>query len=172
MEEDIDRLQKQYGDFRDKITKLVNDFKDTASKLEEGEPLDEPVLEEESDIGRKEISEEIIEESKEEKGIDYSLESEDEFEVFKDEDKLYRREEFEEEPEEKQESEGLGEDESEIEGEKEEEGEQETRLKRGFHEGSEEIEENRDDYQPKRMKKKIDIANPDIINDFFKTDED
>jgi hypothetical protein len=47
----------------------------------------------------------------------------------------------------------------------------EEEEKRGIH-GGDEIEEREEKYEPKRVKKKIDIANPDIINDFFKTDED
>jgi len=54
-------------------------------------------------------------------------------------------------------------------GEKEEE-EEEKLIGEGEKEGGKEEEEEK--YKPKRVKKKIDIANPDIINDFFKTDED
>ena len=35
-----------------------------------------------------------------------------------------------------------------------------------------EVSEDNDDAGEKKTRKKIDIANPDIINDFFKTDED
>ncbi|MDD3818544.1 MAG: DivIVA domain-containing protein [Actinomycetota bacterium] len=49
--------------------------------------------------------------------------------------------------------------------------ETEEKPRRGIYDDYEE-EEPEDYYKPKRMKKKIDIANPDIINDFFKTDED
>ncbi len=173
LEEDIHGLERRYDNFKEKIIGLVNDFKETATKLEEGKFLDLPGIgEEESDVGGKEISEEIVEENTEEKDISYAPESEDEFEVFKTEEKSYTGAESEDESEEKTEAEDLVEDEGEIESEKDKEGEQEIKAKRGFHVGSEEIEESGEDYLPKRMKKKIDIANPDIINDFFKTDED
>ena len=63
------------------------------------------------------------------------------------------------------------------EGEKEEEeekliGEKEEEEKLTGEGEKEEGKEEKEKYKPKRVKKKIDIANPDIINDFFKTDED
>lgn len=66
------------------------------------------------------------------------------------------------------------EEEYKIEKEEEEEKQEEMEKKpgRGIYGDYEEEEESEDYYKPKRMKKKIDIANPDIINDFFKTDED
>jgi cell division initiation protein len=72
--------------------------------------------------------------------------------------------------------EDTGEEEGEVEekGEEriDEEQEEEKKPVRGIYDDSGELEETEDYYKPKRMKKKIDIANPDIINDFFKTDED
>jgi cell division initiation protein len=54
----------------------------------------------------------------------------------------------------------------------EQEDETEEEKQQEEYDESEETEESDDYYRPKRMKKKIDIANPDIINDFFKTDQD
>lgn len=84
-------------------------------------------------------------------------------------DDPFRRKEEETEEEddsEKIELEEPGREKVEQEDETEEEEQQED------YDESEKTEESEDYYRPKRMKKKIDIANPDIINDFFKTDED
>jgi cell division initiation protein len=172
LEEEIKRLDREYENFRGKITRLVDDFKESASKLEEGKLSGiSGIKEEESPDLVEEISEETAGESKQGKDLIYSPESEDEFEVFKSEEESEEKEGSEENKKENPELENLKEEE-----EKEDEGEedivQDSEGKIGVHGDSEEIEEIDDNYQPKRMKKKIDIANPDIINDFFKTDED
>ena len=119
----------------------------------------------------------------EESGMEEIEESREEG-PFKEEEKKYGKEEekmFGEaekqygEEEEKQYGEEEKQDEEEVKQHEEEGGEQygEEEVKQHeFYDGSGGIEESDDEYKPKRVKKKIDIANPDIINDFFKTDED
>jgi len=171
LERDIKELNQEYEDFKGKISKLVDDFKETASKLGEEQFLKI------SEVGKKDFD---IDKTKIGEGVREGKESiyfpEEELEVVGDYEKKEgeektRIEEKEEEPEEKL----MGEEEPEekLMGEEEPEeklmGEEEEN--RGIH-GGEEIEEREEKYEPKRVKKKIDIANPDIINDFFKTDED
>ncbi len=170
LEEEIKRLDSEYENFREKITGIVDNFKESTSKLEESKFSDiSGIKEEKSPDFVEEISEETAGENKKDKDIIYSPESEDEFEVFKSEEKSEEKEGSEESQKENPELDNP--EEEEKEGEEEDAG-QESEGKIGVHGDSEEIEEIDDNYQPKRMKKKIDIANPDIINDFFKTDED
>jgi len=173
LERDIKELNLEYEDFKGKISKMVDDFKETASRLGEEKFLKI------SEIGKKGFD---IDKTKIGEGVREGKESiyfpEEELEVVggyekKEGEEKTGIEEMEEEKEEK----FIGEEEREEEREEEMEEEKEEKFigeeekKRGIH-GSEEIEEGDDKYKPKRVKKKIDIANPDIINDFFKTDED
>ena len=161
LERDIKELNLEYEDFKGKISKMVDDFKETASRLGEEKFLKI------SEIGKKDFD---IDKTKIGEGVREGKESiyfpEEELEVAggyekKEGEEKTGIEEMEEEKEEK----FIGEE------EKEEKFIGEEEKKRGIH-GSEEIEERDDKYEPKKVKKKIDIANPDIINDFFKTDED
>jgi cell division initiation protein len=169
LERDIKELNQEYEDFKGKISKLVDDFKETASKLGEEQFLKI------SEIGKKDFD---IDKTKIGEGVREGKESiyfpEEELEVVggyekKEGEEKTRIEEIEEEREEEKEEKFMGEEE--IEEEKEEKLMGEEEEKRGIH-GGDEIEEREEKYEPKRVKKKIDIANPDIINDFFKTDED
>ena len=159
LERDIQELSRKYEDFKGKIEKLVDDLKETTSKLGEGKFLNIPGIgRKDFDIDKIDIGESI----REDKKSIYSPEEELEVaEGIKEEEKEERT--GMEEEEEIEEEEG--------EGEEEEKSIQEEEKQPEIYE-SEETEEIDDEYEPKRIKKKIDIANPDIINDFFKTDED
>lgn len=189
LEGEINRLEKEYESFKGRIAKLVDDFKDAASKLEEGKFFDiSGISRKDFDIEKPVVEETGADRSKEEKeleekGLLNSSREKDEFEVFRgskkeeDKEKTQKKPDMESLEEEEEESTEEEEDKEEkykdsdfIDSEEEEEQEREKKI--GVHGDSEEIEESDDNYQPKRMKKKIDIANPDIINDFFKTDED
>ncbi|HEY0088024.1 MAG TPA: hypothetical protein VGB37_04230, partial [Candidatus Lokiarchaeia archaeon] len=98
---------------------------------------------------------EVIEESREEG-------------PFKEEEKKYGEEEKIFGEAEKQ----YGEEEVKQYEEEEKQYGEEEEKRHEFYDDSGGLEESEDEYKPKRVKKKIDIANPDIINDFFKTDED
>ncbi|OFW61336.1 MAG: hypothetical protein A2Z35_02185 [Actinobacteria bacterium RBG_19FT_COMBO_36_27] len=130
----------------------------------------EDIFEEKEELREKEDSEKIEfepfkgKEETEEKDL-----RESGFEEFFEEKEELKKEdsekiEFDESFEEKEEKED--------EQKEEQEDEQKEEKQRGNYEDFEETEETGDYYKPKRVKKKIDIANPDIINDFFKTDED
>ncbi|MDD5622115.1 MAG: DivIVA domain-containing protein [Actinomycetota bacterium] len=159
LERDIKELSVKYEDFKDKIEKLVEDLKKNTSKLGEGISLNIP------EIGKKDLdtnttdADEYVRENKKstylsEKGLNI-------LENIREN----KRTEIEEEKE--------IEEETDKEEEKEEEGGADIEKKEQSEiYQSEEKEEMDYDYKPRRMKKKIDIANPDIINDFFKTDED
>jgi len=151
------------------------------------ELAEEEVEEAEETIVEEPAVEEKAEVEPEEKEPVSTEEREDEFEIYRGPRKEYKKEEPEEAPgierfkrvEEEEEKylkksrDRVEEEEEYPRGFAEEEEEEEKGLKRsGAHGSPEKIEESEDDYKPKRMKKKIDIANPDIINDFFKTDED
>ena len=155
LERDIKELNQEYEDFKGKISKLVDDFKETASKLGEEQFLKiSEIGKKDFDIDKTKIGEDVREGKEsiyfpeEELGVVGGYEK-------KEGEEKTRIEEIEEEREEEKEEKFMGEEEE----------------KRGIH-GGEEIEEREEKYEPKRVKKKIDIANPDIINDFFKTDED
>lgn len=121
-------------------------------------------------IDRKEFGEKDLEE----KDFDETAEREEEPEDKDDSQKIDFDEPFRRKEDETEEEDDLGEIELEEHGREKVEQEDETEEKKQQedYDESEEIEESDDYYRPKRMKKKIDIANPDIINDFFKTDED
>src|SRR4030042_76023 len=130
----------------------------------------EDIFEEKEELREKEDSEKIEFEpfkGKEETGEKDLRESGFE-EFFEEKEELKKEDsekiEFDESFEEKEEKED--------EQKEEKEDEQKEEQQRGNYEDFEETEETGDYYKPKRVKKKIDIANPDIINDFFKTDED
>lgn len=165
LERDIKELNQEYEDFKGKISKLVDDFKETASKLGEEQFLKiSEIGKKDFDIDKTKIGEGVIE------GKESIYFPEEELEVVggyekKEGEEKTRIEEIEEGKEEK----FIGEEEREEEEEEKFMGEEEE--KRGIH-GGDGIEEREEKYEPKRVKKKIDIANPDIINDFFKTDED
>ena len=185
LERDIKELNQEYEDFQGKISKLVDDFKETASKLGEEQFLKI------SEIGKKDFD---IDKTKIGEGVREGKESiyfpEEELEVVggyekkegeektrieeikkEREERFVRIEEIEKEREERFVKEEEKEEKLIGEEEKEEKFIGEEEEKRGIH-GGDEIEEREENYEPKRVKKKIDIANPDIINDFFKTDED
>ncbi len=162
LERDIHELNREYEGFKEKIAILLSEFKEVTSRLEEGKFLNmSGISKRDLDYEKKGTDEDTGKESREEKEIIYSSESE--LSGFEGTKKTGE--------EEKPGVEDLEESEVKEEPVKEEE-EQEKEKHREIYEDSEEMEETDDDYKPKRMKKKIDIANPDIINDFFKTDED
>lgn len=164
LERDIKELNQEYEDFKGKISKLLDDFKETASRLGEEQFLKI------SEIGKKDFD---IDKTKIGEGVREGKESiyfpEEELEVVGGSEKKEGEEKtgIDEIVKEREER-FVGEE------EKEEKFIGEEEEKQGIWEihGSEEIEEREEKYEPKRVKKKIDIANPDIINDFFKTDED
>lgn len=162
LERDIKELSIKYEDFKGKIEKLVEDLRKNTSKLGEGILLDIPETKKKDlEINNTGLDENIRENKKStyssEKGLNI-LESirENERKEVREEKEIEEEVVVEEEVKEEEE-----EGEADIEEKKQPEIYQ-----------SEEKEEIDYDYKPRRMKKKIDIANPDIINDFFKTDED
>ena len=160
LERDIQELSQQYEDFKSKIEKLVDDLKETTSKLGEGKFINILGIDK-KDFGINKIN--IGESIREDKKSIYYPEEElkvvegTKEEEIEEEAGIEEVEEIEEEAEEEE--------------EEEEKSIQEEEKKPEIYE-SEETKERDDEYKPKRVKKKIDIANPDIINDFFKTDED
>jgi len=167
LERDIEELNREYESFKERISKLVDDFKDAASRLGEGKFLNISRIDRKDfDVEKSEAGEITTKESKDEKELIYT--QEDEFEVFKSRKNEDKKEESVSEDLEESEVEESITKEDEVEEEKKEEKEGQKEL----YKDSGEIEGTEDGYKPKRMKKKIDIANPDIINDFFKTDED
>ena len=173
LERDIKELNQEYEDFKGKISKLVDDFKETASKLGEEQFLKiSEIGKKDFDIDKTKIGEDVREGKESIYFPEEELEVVGGYEKKEGEEKTRIEEieeEIEEEREEKPEEKLIGEEEKEEEPEEKLIGEEEE--KQGIH-GGEEIEEREEKYEPKRVKKKIDIANPDIINDFFKTDED
>ncbi|MFA5015109.1 MAG: DivIVA domain-containing protein [Actinomycetota bacterium] len=172
LEKDIKELSMKYEDFKGKIEKLVEDLKKNTSKLGEGIFLDIPeIKKKDQETNNTDLDENIRENKKStysgEKGLDI-LESIRENERTEIEEEVVEKEEVEKEVEEE-----VEEEEKKEEGKEEEEREADIEKKKQPEiYQSEEKEEMDYDYKPRRMKKKIDIANPDIINDFFKTDED
>jgi len=165
LERDIKELSLKYEDFKGKIEKLADDLKKSTSKVAEGKYFDiSEIKDEEFDIDRTNEDDN----SKESKKTEYPAEKELKIlEGIKEkEEKEGTEAEKEKEIEEKQEK-----VEKEVKEEEEEENDREKKKKSIIYE-SEETEEIDYEYKPRRVKKKIDIANPDIINDFFKTDED
>lgn len=174
LEKDIKELSMKYEDFKSKIEKLVKDLQNNTSKLGEGILLDTPVTKKKDlEINNTGLDENIRENKKStyssEKGLDIleSIRENEQKEV--EEEKEIDEEEVEVEEEKEIDEEEVVEEE--VKEEEEGEADIEENKQPGIYQ-SEEKEEMDYDYKPRRMKKKIDIANPDIINDFFKTDED
>ena len=155
LERDIKDLSLKYEDFKGKIEKLADDLKKSTSKVVEGKYLDTAgIKNKDFDIDKTNEDENY----KESKQTEYPTKKElNILEGIK-------------EKEEKESTEAEEEKEIVVEQEKVE-GEEKEEEKSIIYE-SEETEEIDYEYKPRRVKKKIDIANPDIINDFFKTDED
>ena len=165
LERDIKELSIKYEDFKGKIEKLVEDLRKNTSKLGEGILLDIPETKKKDlEINNTGLDENIRENKKStyssEKGLNI-------LESIRENERKEVREEKEIEEEEVVVEEEVKEEEEEEEGEADIEEKKQPEIYQ-----SEEKEEIDYDYKPRRMKKKIDIANPDIINDFFKTDED
>ncbi|HEY4663078.1 MAG TPA: DivIVA domain-containing protein [Candidatus Humimicrobiaceae bacterium] len=167
LERDIKELSLKYEDFKGKIEKLADDLKKSTSKVAEGKYFDiSEIKDEEFDIDRTDEDKN----NKESKKTEYPTEKELNILEGIKEKEGKENSKVEEEKEIEEEQEKVGEEEKEEE-EKEEEAGGGKKKKSIIYE-SEETEEIDYEYKPKRVKKKIDIANPDIINDFFKTDED
>jgi cell division initiation protein len=155
LERDIQELNREYEDFKGKISKLVDDFKDITMKLGEGKFLNiSRIGKKDFDINKINIGESI----REDKKSIYT--PEEELKVVEDTEKGEKEGE-------KEVKTGVEEEEE----EKEEKPVEKEEEQQEIYESGE-TEERDDEYKPKRVKKKIDIANPDIINDFFKTDEE
>ncbi len=161
LERDIKKLSLKYEDFKGKIEKLADDLKKSTSKVAEGKYFDiSEIKDGEFDIDRTDEDEDNNEDEnyKESKQTEYPAKKElNILEGIK-------------EKEEKESTEA--EEEKEIVEEQEKVEEEEKEEEKSIIYESEETEEIDYEYKPRRVKKKIDIANPDIINDFFKTDED
>ena len=190
LERDIQELSQEYEDFKTKISKMVDDFKEITSKLGEGKFFNI------SRIGNKDLDVDKVnigESESTEKDKEPIYPPEEELEIFgaakKKEEEGSGMELIEESGKEgpfKEEEKKYGEEEEKMFGEAEKQyGEEEVKQyeeggkqyeeeekQNKFYDDSGGIEESDDEYKPKRVKKKIDIAKPDIINDFFKTDED
>jgi cell division initiation protein len=184
LEREIEELEREYKNFTGKIAKLVDDFKKATSGLEEEKfiHVSSPTIEKE--IAPEEEPEKVIAEpeaigkGKEEPGGENEEEEYEIDDLLKSTASKYIGSEEDEESGEEylkrsKFREYFDEEEYNIEQEEEEREQEEAegKPKRGIYDDYEE-EESEDYYKPKRVKKKIDIANPDIINDFFKTDED
>jgi cell division initiation protein len=167
LEKDISELGEEYDDFKKKISNLIDEFKELTSKTEISKTISLTETKKKNlDIGRI-IIDKDFKEDKEETDKKESLSLVDELEAESNKEKEEEIEEKEEESKEKEEESKEGEEEADKEKDITEEG-----KKKEFDQ-TDEIEGEEDSgYKPKRVKKKMDIANPDIINDFFKTDED
>jgi DivIVA domain-containing protein len=165
LERDIKELSLKYEDFKGKIEKLADDLKKSTSQVAEGKYLDT------AEIKNKDFNIDKTNEdnnSKESKKTEYPAEKELNILEGTKEKEGKESTEAEEEKEIEEEQEKVEKEEKE---EEEDEADREKKKKSIIYE-SEETEEIDYEYKPRRVKKKIDIANPDIINDFFKTDED
>jgi len=164
LEKDIKDLSLKYEDFKGKIEKLADDLKKSTSKVAEGKYLDTAGIKN-KDLDIDKTNED--ENSKESKQTEYPTKKDlNILEGIKEkEEKDSIKAEEEKESTEAEEEKEIVEEQEKVE---EEEKEEEKSI---IYE-SEETEEIDYEYKPRRVKKKIDIANPDIINDFFKTDED
>ncbi len=146
LEEDIAKLGKKYEDFKVKISEMVDDLKNLASKTGEEKILSTSEIDKQGlDINKIMTDEGAKEEKEEDDSSEKEPEAEEDIEYNNQEEQI------------------------EIEKPEEEDIDKDKENQEFVH--SDEEEED-DEYKPKRVKKKMDIANPDIINDFFKTDED
>jgi cell division initiation protein len=165
LERDIKELSLKYEDFKGKIEKLADDLKKSTSKVAEGKYLDTAgIKNKDLDIDKTDEDDN----SKESKKTEYPTGKEmNILEGIKEKEGK--------ESTEAEEEKAIEEEQEKVEEEEKEEDEEEAgrvKEKKSIIYESEETEEIDYEYRPKRVKKKIDIANPDIINDFFKTDED
>ncbi len=188
LEKDISALSEDYKDFKKKISGMIDEFRELTDKAERdkilniNEPGDKNLdvgkimmgkeFEEDKEIDIKEKGFSLVEEleaedNREREAEENKAEEEAEQETGKEKEKAEEEEVEKYTGEEKAEEEA----EQEVEKEKEKDNTQDIGEQKDSQSDEEEVEED-DDYKPKRVKKKIDIANPDIINDFFKTDED
>jgi len=166
LEKDISGLGEEYEDFKKKISNLIDEFKELTSKTGISKTISFSETEKKNlDIG-KIIMDKDFKENKEEDDMKESLSLVEELEAESNKEKE------EESKEGKHESKRDDEEEEEAaEADKEKDIAEEE--KKPESEQTDDMEEKEESgYKPKRVKKKMDIANPDIINDFFKTDED
>lgn len=164
LERDIKDLSLKYEDFKGKIEKLADDLKKSTSKVAEGKYFDTSGIKNNDFDMDKTNEDENYNESKQ---TEYPTKKElNILEGIKEKEEKESTE-AEEEKESKE-----AEKEKEIVEEQEKVEKEEKEEEKSIIYESEETEEIDYEYKPRRVKKKIDIANPDIINDFFKTDED
>ncbi len=173
LEENIRKLKTEYSSFKNQITRFAEDLREKASRIDEGKPeeISGPV---EDNMGDrfKYQAESIIPERESKLELDLKGQT----------DEIEKNAENETPPEKAPGSTGTEEEETEEEETEEEETEEEEKetkakdadeIRREANELFKTLKKEEDDTdKPKVNRKKIDIANPDIINDFFKTDED
>ena len=152
LEGKVKHIQDKYGEFKNETKKMLEDFMEFISKMDSSYKLDqlEKVLDKES--------------SEEEKKLVHSASSdydnEDFFNIEEslkvDENKIKDKIE----------------DKTIMTDTEKEKDEDEDKDKDKDEDDKESLDKSKRDYELKRDRRKIDIANPDIIDEFFRTDED
>ena len=162
LEKKVKHIQDKYGEFKNETKKMLEDFMKFISKMDSSYKLDqlEKVLDKES--------------SEEEKKLVHSASSdydnEDFFNIEEslkvDENKIKDKAIMTDAEKEKDKDKNKDKDkEKDTEKEKEKDEDKDEDDK-------ESLDKSKRDYELKRDRRKIDIANPDIIDEFFRTDED
>lgn len=187
LEENIVRLKTEYSHFKTQVIRLTEEFKENTNMIDEGKPVETPVpvennveddIKETPDLKTPENDNRFeLDFEAQAEGINNVIEKEVPGEkeigaVIPEESKpVEEAEEVEEHPVEKT-AEEIALEEKKIETTRTEEKE-DSEIRREANELFKNLK-NEDDGSDKLKitRKKIDIANPDIINDFFKTDED
>ncbi len=163
LEENIRKLKTDYSSFKNQITRFAEDLREKASRIDEGKPEEISGPAEDNMGDRfKYQAESIIPERESKLELDLKGQT----------DEIEKNAENETPPEKAPGSTGTEEEETEEE-EKETKAKDADEIRREANELFKTLKKEEDDTdKPKVNRKKIDIANPDIINDFFKTDED
>ena len=168
LESSIVSLRKEYTNFKEQISRFADDFKQKMASVGDGKLMDalgHSILEDKSQIPV-ELQNEQFEFKEEDSADEESIEDESE------EDEIIYKHTSRENSQDNLEENDLKDlaaltDEMLERLDKDEKG-----PSGSFGERKSSSENERPDEEEKRNRKKIDIANPDIINDFFKTDED
>ncbi len=152
LEEKIEVIGSRYEEFKNKIKSLAGDLNEISNKMDE------------EGLGKIEITESAItEDTLESDGKEDKPASQEEDKLTRKEEELVIQDIF------KGGTEKSKDKENKLEGSKQEES---KIVEEGIKGNKKDSGNKNRDNELKRERKKIDIANPDVINNFFRTDED
>ncbi len=176
LEENIGKLKTEYSYFKNQIIRFAEDLREKAAKIDEGETgeTSEPISSNNEDVFRHQPGANTpISENKEPEADAPVDEGKLKLDLGNQPDEEEKEIEIETRSEKAVDYTRIEEEKVEEKEVKEKEVKEASEIRKEANELFKTLKKEEDDPdKPKVTRKKIDIANPDIINDFFKTDED